>query len=149
MQKRFFCRIFMALTVICTACGHSGNIQSDAEKVAQEFAEAYFNYDFKKATGLVTEESRKWIEFKASNVSMDDIALLREQNRGASVETTNAETQGENMATVTVSVSDFLESDSIAGKGHIVDNATFDLQLEQTAEGVWKVRMEGPLRSGK
>ena len=39
MQKRIFCRIFMALTIISTACEGTDK-KREAENTAQEFAEA-------------------------------------------------------------------------------------------------------------
>ena len=149
MQKRIFCRIYMALTICCTACGHSDLGKSQAEVAAKEFAEAYFNYDFGKAAQYATDNSRKWIEFKASNIGEDDIAILREQENGATVEITDADQYNENNATVSLRISNFLETDTLGGKGHVVDEASINLHLQLTTEGKWKVRMEGPLRSGK
>lgn len=149
MQKRIFCRIFMALTIICTACEGSDKSKWEAEDTAQEFAEAYFSYDYGKALLYVTDDSRKWIEFKASNIGEDDINILRDQDRGPSVEITDTDLLDESNATVSVSVSNFLETDTIGGSARMVDEASFDLRLRLGADGKWRIRMEGPLQSGR
>lgn len=148
MQKRIFCRVFMALTIISTACEGTDK-KREAENTAQEFAEAYFSYDYGKAALYVTDDSRRWIEFKASNIGEDDINTLRDQDRGPSVEITDADLRDESNATVSVSVSNFFETDSIGGSARMVDEASFDLKLQLEADGKWRIRMEGPLRSGR
>ena len=97
----------------------------------------------------VTDDSRRWIEFKASNIGEDDINTLRDQDRGPSVEITDADLRDESNATVSVSVSNFFETDSIGGSARMVDEASFDLKLQLEADGKWRIRMEGPLRSGR
>ncbi|MGN0281923.1 MAG: hypothetical protein ACI4B3_06460 [Prevotella sp.] len=149
MQKRIFYRIFTALTICLAACDNIHVGKTAVEKVAEEFALAYFNYDFGKASELITGDSRKWIEFEATNIGYDDITLLREKESGATVDIVNVEEWDENNASVSVRVCDFLDTDTIGGKGHIVSEDTFVLKMQRTEDGQWKVRMEGPLRSGK
>ena len=68
---------------IFTNCNNNKTKQREA---IQHFADAYFNYQLDDALSLVTEDSRQWIEFLASNIDSADVRLLREISEGATCE---------------------------------------------------------------
>ena len=147
MQKRVFYIIFTLATLLLTACGSETKEEREVMTVARDFAEAYFNYDFDKASMLLTDDSRKWLNFEASNLTEDDMVTLRNDGQGAEVDVDNPIISGDG-ATVGIKVSHFHVTDSLAGGGHLEEEATFAVGLQRQADGRWKVRMEGPLRSG-
>ena len=112
----------------------------------QAFAEAYFNYDFKKAQRWVTPESVKWLQFAASNVSQEDIDLINEQEDEATVEVAEFEYVNDSVSVVTVEVQSFLQKDSIGKAGSMTDQAPFRLTVVER-DGKPRVRMEGLPRS--
>lgn len=64
--------------VLCllTGLGAAGCTNKEEEQVnsrAKEFAENYFNLRFDKAYGNCTEDSRKWMAFRASNITEHDL----------------------------------------------------------------------------
>lgn len=86
MQKRIFYIIFTLATLLLTACGSETKEEREVMTVARDFAEAYFNYDFDKASKLLTDDSRKWLNFEASNLTEDDMVTLRNDGQGAEVD---------------------------------------------------------------
>ena len=118
------------------------------QEEAEEFANAYFNYDLAKAQLMVDEQSKKWLSYEASNITEADLELLRMQDKGATVTVDDSDCFADS-AIVTVTVNDFLLADSLGSKGRMVDEKTFTIRLVQDANGKWKVRMGGPLRSEK
>lgn len=108
--------------------------------------EKYFNFDFRSALDYSTPESRKWISYVASNVSDEDLGILRSYGHAAVVDANGIDIIGDTTAVVTMSVSGFLSTDSIGRPGHIVEKAVFRLPMV-CRKGRWLVRMEGPLRS--
>ena len=79
--------LIFALTLSMTACSM---IQSDDDKatdVAIEWGEAFFNCDYHAAEQLSTPESRRWLQFAASNTTQHDLDLLKQH--AAEVEATD------------------------------------------------------------
>ncbi|MGM9699159.1 MAG: hypothetical protein ACI3Y0_11020 [Prevotella sp.] len=149
MRNLAFFHIFISLALVVTACDNYGNERGEIGKTAEDFATAYFNYDFTGASQFATDDCRKWFEFEASNISDENIRQLREMEEGATVELDGIEIVNDSTASVGLRIRNFLAIDSIGGLGHIVDEKTIVLQLQRTREAEWKVRMEGPLQSGK
>ena len=72
--------------VLCllTGLGAAGCTNKEEEQVnsrAKEFAENYFNLRFDKAYGNCTEDSRKWMAFRASNITEHDLEAVRSANK--------------------------------------------------------------------
>ena len=149
MQKRIFYIIFTLATLCFSECGeYKDNNNDETEVTASDFAMAYFNYDFSKAATLATDDSRKWLEFEASNITDGDIQTLRDAEEGAIVEVNSSTTEGDE-ATVEMTVKNYLYTDAIGKPGRMVEGKVITVKLKKQADGKWKVRMEAPLRSGK
>ena len=104
---------------IFTNCNNNKTKQREA---IQHFADAYFNYQLDDALSLVTEDSRQWIEFLASNIDSADVRLLREMSEGATCEIEEIR-NGDNDSVVIASiiVRNALLKDSIDSQAHVVD----------------------------
>ena len=79
--------LIFALMLSLTACNM---IQSDSNKatdVAVQWGEAFFNCDYHAAETLCTPESRRWLQFAASNTTQHDLDLLKQH--AAEVESTD------------------------------------------------------------
>lgn len=120
---------------------------SNAEDVAEAFAENYFNLRYKNSAKYCTQESEKWISFAASQITREDIELLHGLEEEASVEVSDV-SGDDTECHATIKVTNYFEADTIGKKGHVVNEGLFDILLVKEGKA-WKVRMEGLPRSEK
>jgi hypothetical protein len=140
------CLLLLVLAMLI-ACGESRDgSEKQLYEVVDSFSTGYFNYDLMKAERFSTDDSRKWLQFIASNILQDDVDLLRQQDLPATVTIDELNYTGDSTAVVGITAHDFLRLDSIGKSGVITSEATFRLNA-QIINGKWKIRMEGPLRS--
>ena len=125
-------------------------MESKARTAADSFATYYFNWQFHKAARFATDSSMIWLRYAASQVHEADIELLREKE-DAAVDIEEIVIDDEETATAHITVRDFVRMDTIGTEGHLVEKASFVLQMERKAEerGDWKIRMEGLPQSEK
>lgn len=123
---------------IFTNCNNNKTKQREA---IQHFADAYFNYQLDDALSLVTEDSRQWIEFLASNIDSADVRLLREMSEGATCEIEEIR-NGDNDSVVIASiiVRNALLKDSIGSQAHVVDERKTVIAFVQRGEQ-WFARL--------
>ena len=110
---------------------------------AKDFAQHYFNFRLKQAATLCTQESKKWIEFRATNITQEDLDVLNSQTDTAVCDIEESEVNGSE-ATALVSVSNFLLCDSIDKSGHMCVQRNFKLSLRKTGDR-WLVVLHKPL----
>lgn len=127
----------VALLVLC-CCSARDDAQAGLGRVACDFGRAYFNCHYAEAATYVTADSRRWLEYAASNMTQTDVDQLRAAPGDARVEA--LEVLGD--STMRLLVSNFLCKDTLGRAGHYVDRATFVLTI---VDG--KVRMVGLPRS--
>ena len=129
--------------------GCDGGMDGDqqAREVAGDWADAYFNCDFKDASGYVTTESQKWLQYAASNTSAEELKLLQEAG-GAQVSVDDGfDEANDTMRLVTLNVTNSLKP-SAQGKAELVKDGTFKVVVVKREAG-WQVRMAGLPRSEK
>lgn len=152
-------RSFMAIAAVaatalggislCAGCGSHEGDEGQLREGVDSFATYYYNWHFDRALRFCTPSSEPWLRFMASNVTQEDVDSLRAGEEDATVEVTGIAYHGEgDSATVSVSVANFLQMDSLGKAPHRVNEATFCLPAVIHG-GKWKVRMDSPLRSGK
>ena len=129
------------LHCMMVSCEYSDS--NKAEKSAKSFAQDYFNLRYKHALTYCTPNSEKWIKYRASNITSDDLAVLDEQSDSATCEVESSEING-NVAKVGISVSHFLKCDSIGKRGYMCDEGHFEICLKKDGEA-WRVDMDSPL----
>lgn len=137
--------------VILVSCGNSKSEEDIAKNEVEQFAEAYFNYDLKTALEHCTTESRRWIEYTASNISNEDIDILRtKQDKAETSIEEIAIDDNDSTGTALVNVRNYLCLDTIGKAGAIAGNTSVDLYIVKR-KGRWMVdiRKAFPLRSGK
>ena len=129
----------MLFSAMIISCGDEGN--NDPRSVVDSFATAYFNWRFKEAEPCVTNESREWLRFAASQVDSEDVDSLRDMEYAATVEVEDIDDIDDSTALATVTVKDFLALDSI-GK-HPRRQAERKYQIPIALEGdYWRVRLK-------
>lgn len=121
-------------------------------EVADSFCVSYFNFDFVGASKYCTDDSRKWIQFAASNVTEKDLQILYEQETAAQVKITDiAYHEPDTTALVTVVVENYWDMDKIEDESRSlvyrrVGVFKFPMVKQQD---MWKIRMEALPQSGK
>ncbi len=134
--------------IVGTACSSHEGDEEQLKADVDSFATYYYNWHYEKALKYCTEESEQWLRYMASNVSERDIDSLRNKAEDATVEIGDIQYGDDGTtATVSVSVSNYLQMDTIGTEPHLVSQSTY--QLPMTLDGGrWKIRMDSPLRSG-
>lgn len=131
----------LLLTFILSIFTNCNNNKTKQREAIQHFADAYFNYQLDDALSLVTEDSRQWIEFLASNIDSADVILLREMSEGATCEIEEIR-NGDNDSVVIASiiVRNALLKDSIGSQAHVVDERKTVITFVQRGEQ-WFARL--------
>ena len=137
----------MTAVLLLTACdSERSKPDSAVGQQAWAFADAYFNYDFKRAVELVTPESARWLQFAASNITQQDIDLLNSQDEPTTCDVGSIQQVNDSTFYATVSVTNYMQRDSIGQQMHVVDEGVFRLPVVRR-DGKYYVRMEGLPRS--
>ena len=139
--------ILTAAALLLASCKPSATaLDEEVQTTAADFAQAYFNYDYESALKLATPESEKWLRYAASNVTQAVVDLYNAQQEGVVVAIDDFYWTNDTMASVSVSVSNFVVDDSIHSAPRIADEGLFRLTLVRR-DGKLAVRMAGPLRN--
>ena len=118
--------------------GSEDQLKADVDS----FANNYFNWHFQKAVKYCTQESERWLRYAASNVNETDVELLRQKPEDASIEITDIDFgDDETSATVTLTVHNFLQMDSIGQDPQPIEQADFQLPMCME-KGLWKIKLE-------
>lgn len=139
-MKKSFCICFLVLLVsmTLTACGESG--QNEPRTVVDSFATAYFNWRFNEAEKCVTDYSRQWLRFAASQVNAEDVDSLRAMDYAATVEIESINDIDDSTASAIITVSDFLALDSIGKHPHKESSREFQIPLSLVGS-YWRVNL--------
>ena len=130
-----------------TGCqAHEGS-EDQLKNNLDSFATYYYNWQFPKAIKFCTASSEPWLKYAASNVHEADVELLRNKEADATVEINDIDFSDDGAnATVSITVYNFLQMDTIGQEAHLVEEADFHLPM-RIVNGVWKIRMVNLPRS--
>ena len=149
-MKKFLAVCALLLPTLLVGC--------DVRKVAfsrefdgsvDSFAVYFFNWRLDKAAQFCTPDSKKWLQFAASQVQPEDLEQMKSlpNNFAYAYEIIQGDTKGV-AAEVALNVENFFVLDSIGKPGRLKESATFPLQLVKQ-NGTWKVRLDGLPRMDK
>ena len=130
--------LFLLAAVLLSGCQKD---ESEAERVAHQWGDAYFNYNFRQALNYVTPESERWLRFAASNVTQQDLDVLQ-KNGQATVTLDGYYAGSDTTGTAYLNVSNWLRTDSIGRAGSHQELVSLQVLLVKR-DGRWLVRMEG------
>lgn len=137
--------LFLA-AILVAGCDVGMDGDQQAREVAGNWADAYFNCDFKDASGYVTPESQKWLQYAASNTTEEELKMLKNAG-GARVSVDDSfDEANDTMRLVTLNVTNVLTTQQ--QKPVIAEEGTFKVIVVKR-DGEWQVRMAGLLQSGK
>lgn len=137
--------IMMCLSIFSLSCERQEKrpSQDNAITAVEHFCAAYFNLQFEDALNYCTPESQKWISFAASNISEEDLEVLRNRDGGTSIEVTEIDARDtDSIGHATVKAGNYLSIEKIDDKAYIADEGIFHFDLVKR-DGKWKVRMAG------
>lgn len=137
-MKHLNMALCLLATLLTSGCADNDN---EAEHVAREWGEAYFNYDFRHALDFVTPESERWLRFAASNITQSDLDALQD-NGQATVAIDGYYAGSDTTGTAYLNVSNWLCPDSVGRAGSVQELASFQVSMVNR-NGRWMVRMEG------
>lgn len=126
----------MLASLVLAACE-----TKDAELVetaSRTFANEYFNLRYGNAATLCTQESRKWLEYSASNVSQSDLDVVNNYPDTATCEIVDIDMNGDTEAKVKLRVHNFLDNDSLENKSTICPSAVFSFNMHKENDR-WKI----------
>ena len=141
-MKKF---LTIAIILTTTACSMVQRDDSEATAVATEWGEAFFNCDYHAAEALSTAESRRWLQFAASNTTQQDLDLLKQH--AAEVEATDYfPAANDTLRVVQLVVRNSLSPAVNGGAPLQVDEALFSVTVVKR-NNQWLVRMASLPRS--
>lgn len=124
--------------LVVTSC-QLGEEQKEVSVAAENFGNAFFNYNYRFAQQLSTPESMKWIKFVASNLTQDDLNAINATTSEAVCATQKVNLTSDTTATVCL---DIQNASWIATEGMIIDEGTATTQLNlRKRDGTWQVHL--------
>jgi len=133
--------------LLLISCGSVSSDDHAAQQVAVNWANAYFNCDYFEAKQYVTEESKNWLNFAASNTTEADLQVLNHQH--AEAESNNDfPVANDTLRVVSLTVTDFLASTDLGDAPRQQEEGTFWITVVKRDDN-WYVKMEGLPRSEK
>ena len=146
--------ILSSTSMMLLSCGSDKKEQ--VNDVAEAFAKEYFNWHYCEAMPYVTAESSEQMKFLASNVTEDDVQLLRSMESGAEIKIEDCNiADGDSVAYVNVTIDNFCHADTIGRAASLHESANATLMLKHR-DDKWQVvvsndwpKMAFPQQSGK
>ena len=137
--------LILAMVLSLTACKLTNREDTLATDVAVQWGEAFFNCDYHAAQALSTPESRRWLQFAASNTTQQDLDLLKQH--AAEVEATDYfPAANDTLRVVQLVVRNSLSPAVNGGAPLQVDEALFSVTVVKRNDQ-WLVRMASLPRS--
>ena len=138
--------LLFSAAILVAGCDVGMDGDQQAREVAGDWADAYFNCDFKDASGYVTPESQKWLQYAASNTTAEELKMLKDAG-GARVSVNDSfDEANDTMRLVTLNVSNVLTTQQ--QKPVLAEEGIFKVTVVKR-DGEWLVRMAGLPQSGK
>ena len=139
--------LILSLTLALTACNMMQNDDDQATAIAIEWGEAFFNCDYHAAEALSTPDSRRWLQFAASNTTQQDLDLLKQH--AAEAEATDFFPEAnDTLRVVELAVRNSVKPTIAGEQPSQIEKAMFRTTVVKR-NGSWLVRMASLPRSEK
>ncbi len=140
-MKKLFLLIVAFLVMVLSACNLSKLTHEKAAKTAELWAEALFHADYQEAQQYVTPDSRRWLQFAASNITQHDLDLINATD--IAVETMDIhESDNDSLVTAVIKVSNYVAPALLGQESTVQQEGIFSVRLVEH-DGQWHVRMAG------
>ena len=140
-HKRTALASLLAGVLLTASCSYRE--EKAVEQSVVGFAQNYFNLRYQKALNACTPESEKWVRFKATNITQEDVDVYNSKRDTAECDVESIDLD-DDKATAIVEVRNFLNCDSIGKPATICPNAKFKLELKKQGEK-WMVDVQSPI----
>ena len=139
--------LVLALSLLLAACDMIQNDDNEATSTAVQWGEAFFNCDYHAAEALSTPDSRRWLQFAASNTTQQDLDLLKQH--AAEVEATDFFPEAnDTLRVVELAVRNSVKPTIAGEQPSQIEKAMFRTTVVKR-NGSWLVRMASLPRSEK
>lgn len=128
-MKHFIFAILAALTLSTIVSCNEKTTEAIIEERVDTFATHYYNWQYLDCVPYITEGSVKYLKYFATNVTQEDIDLLKKAERDASIDVSDLRIQGDSLAFVTVKVSNVYAADTIGRPAHKYDSGTAEIKV--------------------
>jgi hypothetical protein len=122
--------------------------EKECKKSAESFLNNYYNLRLDNAAKQCTPESKKWLQFIATNLHEGDLALIDSMEQETHVSADKFNQVNDSIVTVLCKLDNYLDVDTLGKAGHIKKNGTIELNMVKRGK-VWLVKMEGLPQSEK
>lgn len=140
-HKRTALASLLAGVLLTASCSYRE--EKAVEQSVVGFAQNYFNLRYQKALNACTPESEKWVRFKATNITQEDVYVYNSKRDTAECDVESIDLD-DDKATAIVEVRNFLSCDSIGKPATICSNAKFRFELKKQGEK-WMVDVQSPI----
>ncbi len=122
-----------------SACNLDNLTHERAAETAEQWAEAFFHANFERATQYVTPDSRRWLQFAASNITQHEVDLLNATDAEVEVEDIVSSDQ-DTLVTAVVKVNNYVAPALLGQQSAVQQEGIFSVTLVEH-DGKWLVRM--------
>jgi len=126
---KFVVLIMFSLSMMVACSNEKAESVKSVEQKALAFAEAYYSYDLRTASQLATPEASRQFMFIASNITQEDINALNSQAEGPAIEVVDCQPVSDTLWRARLTVSHYMEMDSIDGPMRLRDEGEAELTL--------------------
>jgi hypothetical protein len=140
MKKNIY---LLLLVIITCSCKYSS--KHEIKSVAYDFTNALYNFRYKEAKQLVTEESCLTLVFYSSNIHQSDLDLYKKFGRPKiKVENVNLNSENDEDAIAYVDVKNFIKLNLISNTSSVIKEKKIKLHLKKI-QGEWIVDLKSPV----
>jgi hypothetical protein len=139
--------ILLLFALQLTSCQLVDQESTLVKQAAENWAEAYFHFDYQQAAQHTTAEGLRWLQFAASNINEADLDVINQYVNDISISVSDVYVGNDTMAVAAIHVNHWFSPDSIGHAGSMKDDGVFDVELVKR-DGAWKVRMACLPQSG-
>lgn len=133
-------QFLLLLPFLLSGCQLADRESMQVKQVAEDWAEAYFHFEYQQAARYTTAEGYRWLQFAASNINEADINVINQYINDITTSVSDVYVGNDTMAVAAVHVNHWFSPDSIGYAGSMKSDGTFDVELVKR-NGEWKVRM--------
>lgn len=137
----------LLLPLLFYGCQLADRESMQVRQAAEDWAEAYFHFDYQEAARHTTAEGLRWLQFAASNINEADVEVINQYINDITTSVSDVYVGNDTMAVAAIHVNHWFSPDSIGHAGSMKDDGTVDVELVKR-NGAWKVRMAGLPQSG-
>lgn len=132
----------LIVSLLLTSC--ETETEKQVERVAFSFIDSYFSWHFEKSAEYVTDDSRKWISFLASNISEEDIAEFNKLREDIDYSCSDTKMLSDTTAEVRVYAHNVVLPMDFKGGVTVCKEASYTLSVKKE-NTKWKVVIDGKL----